>query len=170
MPLKIAAKVDKVDEEYFISRIKPLLDHPLLEFVGEIDEEQKDQFLGGAAALLFPVDWPEPFGLVMIEALACGTPVVAFARGSVPEIMRDGLSGFVVETVDQAAAAVPRALALPRERCRAYFEDRFTASRMAAAYVRIYEKMIARERTRGVVRAFQTVDNEDLISKSAGRG
>lgn len=170
MPLKIAAKVDKVDEEYFISRIKPLLDHPLLEFVGEIDEEQKDQFLGGAAALLFPVDWPEPFGLVMIEALACGTPVVAFARGSVPEIMRDGLSGFVVETVDQAAAAVPRALALPRERCRAYFEDRFTASRMAAAYVRIYEKMIARERTRGVVRAFQTVDNDDLMSKSAGQG
>jgi glycosyltransferase involved in cell wall biosynthesis len=160
MPLKIAAKIDRVDEEYFASRIRPLLDHPLIEFVGEIDEARKDQFLGDAAAVLFPVDWPEPFGLVMIEALACGTPVVAFARGSVPEVMQDGVSGFVVETVDEAVAAVPRALALPREGCRAYFDRCFTASRMAAGYVRIYEAMIARERNEG----------DDLLPKSAAQG
>jgi len=170
MPLKIAAKVDKVDEEYFASRIEPLLDHPLIDFVGEIDETQKDQFLGNAAALLFPVDWPEPFGLVMVEAMACGTPVVAFARGSVPEVMRDGVSGFVVETVEEAAAAVPRALALPRERCRAYFENRFTAPRMAAAYVEIYQKMIAGDPRPGVAGAVEISDAEDLLPKSAAQG
>jgi glycosyltransferase involved in cell wall biosynthesis len=164
MPLKIAAKVDKVDEEYFATRIKPLLGDPSIEFVGEIAEDEKGAFLGNAAALLFPVDWPEPFGLVMIEALACGTPVVAFARGSVPEVMHDGLSGFVVSTVDEAVAAVPRALALPRERCRAYFEDRFTASRMAAAYVRLYEKVIARERYRRV----EARDGQDLLGAAQG--
>jgi len=169
MPLKIAAKVDKVDEEYFASRVKPLLDHPLIEFVGEINEAQKNDFLGHAAALLFPVDWPEPFGLVMIEALACGTPVVAFARGSVPEVMHEGLSGFVVETVDEAVAAVPRALALPRERCRAYFEDRFTVSRMAAGYVQIYEKMIARERGRSVASAVEATESEEMFAKSAAQ-
>jgi len=167
MPLKIAAKVDKVDEAYFASRIQPLLDDPLIEFVGEIDETQKDQFLGEASAVLFPVDWPEPFGLVMIEALACGTPVVAFARGSVPEVMHEGLSGFVVETVDDAVSAVSRALALPRQNCRNYFEDRFAAPRMAAAYVRIYEKMIARERNRLVAEA---ADAEDLLPKTAVQG
>ncbi|HEY7371152.1 MAG TPA: glycosyltransferase family 4 protein [Polyangia bacterium] len=153
MPLKIAAKVDKVDEAYFRARIEPLLDDPLLDFVGEIDDGQKGEFLGNAAALLFPVDWPEPFGLVMIEAMACGAPVVAFARGSVPEIVRDGQSGFVVGSVDDAVAAVPRALALPRARCRAYFDARFTAARMAACYVQIYEQVIARERTRRAARA-----------------
>jgi glycosyltransferase involved in cell wall biosynthesis len=169
MPLKIAAKVDKVDEEYFASRIKPRLDHPLIEFVGEIDEGQKQAFLGGAAAMLFPVDWPEPFGLVMIEALACGTPVVAYARGSVPEVIHDGVAGFVVETADQAVAAVPRALALSREGCRAAFEDRFTASRMAAGYVRIYEKMITRERNRRVAEAVETGEGEDLVPSSAAQ-
>ena len=170
MPLKIAAKVDRVDEAYFAATIKPLLDHPLVEFVGEIDEQRKDEFLGNAAALLFPVDWPEPFGLVMIEALACGTPVVAFACGSVPEVMHDGLSGFVVSSVDEAVAAVPRALALPRERCRAYFEDRFTASRMAAAYVRIYEKMIARERHRRAAQTATAGGGEELAGTSAAGG
>jgi glycosyltransferase involved in cell wall biosynthesis len=170
MPLKIAAKVDKVDEEYFNARIKPLLDHPLIEFVGEIDEVQKDEFLGNAAALLFPVDWPEPFGLVMIEALACGTPVVAFARGSVPEVIEDGLSGFVVETVEEAVAAVPRALAIPRERCRAYFEDRFTASRMAVSYLRIYERMIARERNRRAAQTVERGEGEGLLGESAVQG
>ncbi|HVV53277.1 MAG TPA: glycosyltransferase family 4 protein [Polyangia bacterium] len=174
MPLKIAAKVDRVDEEYFAARIKPLLGDPSIEFVGEIDEDQKDDFLGNAAAVLFPVDWPEPFGLVMIEAFACGTPVVAFARGSVPEVMRDGLSGFVVGTVDEAVAAVPRALELSRARCRAYFEDRFTAARMAAAYVRLYEKMIARERSRRAAAADEagdrTDDDAELVAESAVQG
>src|SRR4029077_11442490 len=105
MPLKIAAKVDKVDEEYFASRIKPMLADGLVEFIGEIDEAQKDRFLGEAAALLFPVDWPEPFGLVMIEAMACGTPIVAFARGSVREVMQDGVSGFVVGAVQGGGGA-----------------------------------------------------------------
>jgi glycosyltransferase involved in cell wall biosynthesis len=146
MPLKIAAKVDRVDEAYFASCIKPLLDDPLIEFVGEIDEVQKDRFLGDAAVLLFPVQWPEPFGLVMIEAMACGTPVVAFARGSVPEVMRPGVSGFVVESVDEATLAVQRALELPRQACRTYFEDRFTAARMADDYVRIYEQAIFLQR------------------------
>ena len=167
MPLKIAAKVDKVDEAYYAERIKPLLGDSLIEYVGEIDEAQKDQFLGQAAAVLFPVDWPEPFGLVMIEALACGTPVVAFARGSVPEVMQPGVSGFVVETVDEAVAAVPRAVALPRQDCRAYFDERFTAPRMAAAYVRLYEKMIARERTRRIVEA---ADAEELLPQTAVQG
>ena len=163
MPLKIAAKIDKVDEEYFASVIKPMMDDPLIEFVGEIDDAQKDQFVGEAAVLLFPIDWPEPFGLVMIEAMACGTPVVAFARGSVREVMRDGVSGFVVETVDEAVEAVEKALELPRQGCRAYFEDHFTAPRMAAAYVRLYEKAIHRQRPRLVA------DDEaaELIPESA---
>jgi glycosyltransferase involved in cell wall biosynthesis len=143
IPLKIAAKIDKVDEQYFAARVKPMLDHPLVEFVGEIDETQKARFLGDAAVLLFPVNWPEPFGLVMIEAMACGTPVVAFDRGSVREVMRDQVSGFVVATVDEAIGAVERALALPRDACRAYFEDRFIAPRMAAEYVKIYERATA---------------------------
>jgi glycosyltransferase involved in cell wall biosynthesis len=170
MPLKIAAKVDKVDEAYFRSRIEPLLDDPGIEFVGEIDETEKGRFLGDAAGLLFPVDWPEPFGLVMIEAMACGTPVVAFARGSVPEIVHDGRSGFVVESVDEAVAAVPRALDLPRASCRAQFEDRFTASRMAASYVRIYERMIAGERDRGGAAAVEIGDGGDVAPASAAQG
>ena len=105
MPLKIAAKIDGKDRDYFESEIKPLFDDPLVDFVGEIGEPEKNAFLGGAAALLFPIDWPEPFGLVMIEAMACGTPVVAFRCGSVPEVMRDGVSGYVVDTIDEAVAA-----------------------------------------------------------------
>jgi glycosyltransferase involved in cell wall biosynthesis len=145
LPLKIAAKVDKVDADYFETRIKPLLADPLVEFVGEIGEAEKDRFLGEAAAMLFPIDWPEPFGLVMIEAMACGTPVVAFARGSVPEVMRDGVSGFVVEDLEAAVRAVPRALVLPRAACRAYFEERFRVARMAEDYVEIYERILAGE-------------------------
>jgi glycosyltransferase involved in cell wall biosynthesis len=142
MRLKMAAKVDKVDEDYFASRIKPLLDDPLIEFLGEINESEKDRFLGEAAVVLFPVEWPEPFGLVMIEAMACGTPVVAFARGSVPEVIVDGVSGFVVESVDQAVDAVQRALGLSRRRCRDAFDQRFTASRMADEYLTIYERLL----------------------------
>jgi glycosyltransferase involved in cell wall biosynthesis len=141
LPLKIAAKVAKPDRDYFDQQIRPLLDDPRVEFLGEIGERDKQEFLGNAAALLFPVDWPEPFGLVMIEAMACGTPVVAFRRGSVPEVMSDGESGFVVDSVEEAVEAVPRALAIPRARCRAYFESRFLSERMASDYLGVYEAL-----------------------------
>jgi len=141
MPLKIAAKVNKNELDYYEQEVRPLLSHPLVEFVGEISEREKDAFLGEAAVLLFPIDWPEPFGLVVIEALACGTPVVAFRRGSVPEIMRDGVSGFVVGGLDEAVRATRRALELPRARCRAYFERRFLARRMAHDYAAIYQRL-----------------------------
>ena len=155
MLLKMAAKVDKVDEDYFASRVRPLLDDPLIEFVGEIDESEKDRFLGEAAVVLFPVEWPEPFGLVMIEAMACGTPVVAFARGSVPEVIVDGVSGFIVENVDQAVEAVQRALGLSRQRCREAFDQRFTARRMADEYLTIYEKLLDAEASVEITGSFQ---------------
>jgi glycosyltransferase involved in cell wall biosynthesis len=148
MPLKIAAKLDEKDRKYYEKEIAPLFRDPLVEYVGEIGEADKNEFLGGAAALLFPIDWPEPFGLVMIEAMACGTPVVAFRRGSVPEVMRDGVSGYVVDTLDEAVAATARAVELPREGVRAYFEQRFTAPRMAADYAAIYEALVAGVRLR----------------------
>jgi glycosyltransferase involved in cell wall biosynthesis len=146
MPLKIAAKIGDHDRPYFEGEIKPLLADPRVEFVGEINERDKDEFLGNAAALLFPIDWPEPFGLVMIEALACGTPVVAFRRGSVAEVMEDGVSGFVVDDIDEAVDATRRAVDLPRAGCRAYFERRFLARRMAEDYVTIYEQLVAQSR------------------------
>jgi glycosyltransferase involved in cell wall biosynthesis len=148
MPLKIAAKLDDKDRAYYESQIAPLFRDPLVEYVGEIGEDEKNEFLGGAAALLFPIDWPEPFGLVMIEAMACGTPVVAFRRGSVPEVMRHGVSGYVVDTLDQAVAATARAVELPRDGVRAYFEERFTAPRMAADHVAIYEALVGGVRLR----------------------
>ncbi|HKP98252.1 MAG TPA: glycosyltransferase family 4 protein [Fibrobacteria bacterium] len=138
LPLKMAAKVGRPDEDYFHDHIKPLLAHPLIEFVGEIGEGGKAGFLGNAVALLFPVDWPEPFGLAMIEAMACGTPVIALRKGAVPEVVRDGVSGFVVRDEDEAVAAVAAAAALDRAACRAYFEERFTDKRMAEDYLRIY--------------------------------
>jgi glycosyltransferase involved in cell wall biosynthesis len=141
MPLKIAAKVDEKDRAFYEQRIVPELADPLIEYLGEINEQQKDAFLGDAAALLFPIGWPEPFGLVMIEALACGTPVVAFGVGSVPEIMRDGVSGYVVDDVASGVRAVQRAVELPRAGCRAYFEERFLADRMAADYLSIYRRL-----------------------------
>jgi glycosyltransferase involved in cell wall biosynthesis len=141
MPLKIAAKVDKADKDYY-EDVKPLFDHPLVEFVGEINEAEKNGFLGEAAALLFPIDWPEPFGLVMVEAMACGTPVIAFRHGSVPEVMRDGVSGFVVDSVDEAVAATERALGLPRRRCRDHFEQHFSVERMARDYVEAYRERL----------------------------
>ncbi|MGX2041404.1 glycosyltransferase family 4 protein [Methylocaldum sp. MU1018] len=140
MPLKIAAKVDKADREYF-EQIKSLLDHPLVEFVGEVDEREKNELLGHAYALLFPIDWPEPFGLVMIEAMACGTPVIAFRNGSVPEVMRNARTGFIVEDVRQAVAAVERVGELNRADCRREFEYRFSARRMASDYIRIYRQL-----------------------------
>ena len=144
MPLKIAAKVDRVDEEYFREQIAPMLaDSPNVEFIGEINERQKGQFLGEASAVLFPIDWPEPFGLVMIEAMACGTPVVAFRCGSVPEVMEDGVTGAVVDSVEQAIAAVPHVIALDRRKIRRRFEQRFSATRMAKDYVAVYERLLS---------------------------
>ena len=141
VPLRIAAKIDPVDEEYHAVSIEELMGHPLVEFIGEIDDAGKQEFLGSAAALIFPIDWPEPFGLVMIEAMACGTPVIAFDRGSVPEVIDDGVSGVIVESTEEAVAAVERALQLPRASVRARFEKRFTADRMADRYVALYEQL-----------------------------
>ncbi|WP_407183342.1 glycosyltransferase family 4 protein [Bradyrhizobium centrosematis] len=141
LPLKIAAKVDKVDEAYFREVIEPMIDGQQIEFVGEINESTKDRFLGQAAALLFPIDWPEPFGLVMIEAMACGTPVLAFRCGSVPEIIDDGVTGRIVSSVDEAVAALPDVLALDRRAVRARFEERFSSAQMAKQYVKLYQKL-----------------------------
>jgi glycosyltransferase involved in cell wall biosynthesis len=142
-PLKIAAKVDAVDVEYFESKIKPLLKSSDIEFVGEIADADKSKFLGEAAALLFPINWPEPFGLVMIEAMACGTPVLAFRQGSVPEVVDDGVTGFVVDDIESAIAAIPSLLSLDRRRVRQRFEERFTAARMAESYVSLYSRVFA---------------------------
>jgi len=141
IPLKIAAKVDKVDREYFETIIKPLL-HGGVEFIGEINEREKDIFLGNALALLFMIDWPEPFGLAMIESLACGTPVIARKRGSVPEVIEHGTTGFIVETIDEAQKAILELPQLNRKRCREVFEERFTALCMAQNYEATYEKLI----------------------------
>lgn len=142
--LRIAAKVDRADQDYFEAEIKPLLNHPQLEFLGEIGHEQKGEFLGNAAALLFPIDWPEPFGLVMIEAMACGTPVIAYPRGSVPEIIRDGINGFLVKSVDEGVRAVHNIDQIDRRDCRQYFDDNFTDERMASKYLEIYKQLIGR--------------------------
>lgn len=152
--LRIAAKVDAADKAYFEERIEPLLDDPLVEFIGEIDDSGKDGFLGGARALLFPIDWPEPFGISMIESLACGTPVVAFRGGSVDEVIDSGVTGFVVETIEDAVEAVQRIDTLDRRACRAAFEERFAVRRMADAYVDIYARVIgARAASLGVADA-----------------
>jgi glycosyltransferase involved in cell wall biosynthesis len=142
MPLQIAAKVDPVDRDYFEHAIAPLLDDPLIEFIGEIGEGEKGRFLGDAVALLFPIDWPEPFGLVLIEAMANGTPVIAFGRGSVPEIIEDGLTGFIVDDLAGAVKAVPLAARLDRSAIRRRFEERFTADRMARDYLALYRRVL----------------------------
>jgi glycosyltransferase involved in cell wall biosynthesis len=139
IPVKIAAKIDRADREYFETVVKPLLVHPGVEFIGEIGDEQKGEFLGNAFANLFPIDWPEPFGITMIEAMACGTPTIAFCNGSVPEVISDGLTGFIVSSVEDAVKAVERVAMLERETCRRTFEKRFTSGRMASEYVEIYE-------------------------------
>jgi glycosyltransferase involved in cell wall biosynthesis len=141
-PLRIAAKVDPADSVYFEREIRPLLDDPLVEFIGEIGDERKGEFLGQARALLFPIDWPEPFGLVMIEALACGTPVIAFRCGSVVEILDDGVTGFVVNSVEAAIDAVGRLDTIDRRICRMIFEERFTVARMAEEYIDLYRYVI----------------------------
>jgi len=146
IPLKIAAKVDRVDQEYFEHVIRPLLDGPGVELVGEISDAEKSEFLSGATALLMSIDWPEPFGLAMIEAMACGTPVVAFNRGSVPEVIDDGVTGFIVEDETGAVAAVHRIETLSRRAVRERFEQRFTARRMATDYLALYRELGATRR------------------------
>lgn len=141
VPLKIAAKVDALDVDYFETTIRPLLDHPLVEFIGEIGEGEKGEFLGNAGALIFPIDWPEPFGIVMIEALACGTPVIAYRQGSVPEVIKHGVDGFIVSTLEEAVEA-GASDTIDRRRCRETFERRFSASHMAHAHVATYERAI----------------------------
>jgi glycosyltransferase involved in cell wall biosynthesis len=148
IPLRIAAKVDAADQAYFQQTIKPLLDGPLVEFVGEIGDADKADLLGNAIALLFPVQWPEPFGLVMIEAMACGTPVIAWKCGSVPEVIEQGVSGYIVSTEDAALSAIARLAWLDRHAVRAAFERRFTAAKMARAYLDVYATIQQRERMR----------------------
>ena len=142
LPVKIAAKVDKLDRKYFEDEIRPLLDLPYVEYVGEISDREKSAFLSGALALLAPIDWPEPFGLAMIEAMACGTPVIAFNRGAVPEVVDDGLTGFIVEDETSAVGAVNRIPLLSREKIRKRFEERFTARRMAHDYLAVYRSLM----------------------------
>jgi len=157
--LKIAAKVDKVDLDYYHRKIKKLLKGPGVEFIGEIGDRDKEEFLGRAMALLFPIDWPEPFGLATIEAMANGTPVIACRRGAVPEIIDDGMTGFVVDNIDAAVAAVPRAIALDRRVVRRRFEERFSAERMARDYVDLYGEVLHRGSATAVV----------LSARAAGR-
>ena len=142
IPLKIAAKVDAVDQEYFQEHIKGLLEDPLVEYIGEIGEHEKAEFLGKARALLFPIDWPEPFGLVLIEALACGTPVIAYAKGSIPEIIEHGMTGFVIDNLSSAVQAVERVGSLSRQVCRNIFENRFSARRMSKDYLTVYNRLL----------------------------
>lgn len=142
--LKIAAKVDKVDQAYYNDKIRPLLKAPGVDFIGEIGERDKPEFLGRAMALLFPIDWPEPFGLVTIEAMANGTPVIAFNRGAVPEVVDHGVTGFIVDSIDEAVAAVLQAMALDRNVIRRRFEERFAVDRMARDYVALYGEVLRR--------------------------
>ncbi len=141
LPLKIAAKVDNADRAYFEAQIKPLLADPLVEFVGEIGDADKSEFLGNARALLFPIDWPEPFGLVVIESMACGTPVIAFARGSVPEVVEESVTGFIVQDIEEAVRAVGRLPELDRRQVRRRFEQRFSVTRMAGDYLELYRQV-----------------------------
>jgi len=145
MPIKIAAKIDAVDKEYFDANIRKLFDDPLVEYIGEIGERDKQAFLGNAYALLFPIDWPEPFGLVMIESMACGTPIIAYNKGSVPEIVEDGVTGFLVDGIEEAVKAVERVGSLERAECRRAFQKRFSARRMALDYTQIFGRLIRAE-------------------------
>jgi len=163
LPLRIAAKIDRVDEEYFRAEIEPLFAQPGVEYVGEIDERRKCQFLANARALLFPIDWPEPFGLAMIEAMACGTPVLAFRKGAVEEVIDEGVTGYVVDDVDQAIDKLGDVLALDRGRVRRRFEERYSVARMARDYVKIYTKLIGKTAVRpnlGLPRWWLTVPSE----------
>ena len=148
MPLRMAAKVDPANREYFQTEIAPLLEDPLVDYIGEISDAEKGDFLGKAAAVLCPYDWPEPFGLVLIEALACGTPVVAYRRGSIPEIIDDGITGFICENLNEMVSALSRLPGIKRQDCRQAFEARFTVTRMAKDYLRLYEKIVDQHQKR----------------------
>ena len=147
MPIRIAAKIDAVDREYFDLEIRKLLEDPLVEYIGEIGEFEKSDFLGNAYALLFPIDWPEPFGLAMIEAMACGTPVVAYRMGSVPEILDEGVTGYLVDNLDDAVKAVHRIRSIDRRACREVFEERFSVRRMCMDYLEVYTRLLGRTPT-----------------------
>jgi len=157
IPLKIAAKVDRVDEAYFREQIAPLLKAPGVEFIGEINEQEKTNFLGQALALMFLIDWPEPFGLSMIEAMACGTPVLALRRGSVEEVIEDELTGHIVDSIDEATVTLPHVMGLDRRAVRRRFEERFTAMRMAKDYVRVYKSLLARSNVKLVPSLAETL-------------
>jgi len=146
IPLKIAAKVDVVNREYYEKTIKPLLSHPLIQYIGEIGEEEKAEFLGKSLAMLFPIDWEEPFGLCMIESMACGTPVLARRRGSIPEVIDEGITGYIFRDIEEGIRALKKTAKIDRKRCRQQFEERFSARRMALDYVRVYEKIIEKKR------------------------
>lgn len=150
--LRIAAKVDQADVQYFEKVIKPKLDHPLVEFIGEIGEDTKGEFLGNALALLFPIDWPEPFGMVMIEAMANGTPVIAFNCGSVPEVIDEGVTGFIVQSLEEAVRAIDKLASFDREACRKVFEQKYTASVMANNYVELYNRLSRRKPKFNIIR------------------
>jgi glycosyltransferase involved in cell wall biosynthesis len=141
IPLKIAAKIDKADRDYFEEKIKHLLDHSLVELIGEVNDHEKQELFGNALGLIYPIDWPEPFGLAMIEAMACGTPVVAYRHGSVPEVIDEGLTGYVVNSQEEAVEAVNKLHTLNRRKCREVFERRFSATRMVNDYLAIYENL-----------------------------
>jgi hypothetical protein len=172
MRVRIAAKVDDADRHYFEQNIRPLLEDPLVEFIGEIGEQQKSDFLGNASALLFPVDWPEPFGLVMIEAMACGTPVIAYPHGSVLEIIDPGITGFIVRSIEEAVVALGKAQVLDRRAIRRRFEQRFSAARMARDYVALYRKLArtANARTQIAVPEIQCSPELALSSAAPTRG
>ncbi|MCM2373684.1 glycosyltransferase family 4 protein [Aporhodopirellula aestuarii] len=166
--LKMAAKIDPVDEAYFAERIRPHLDNPLIEYVGEVNESQKNRLLGGAKALLFPIDWPEPFGLVMTESMACGTPVIAFRNGSVDEVMDNGVSGYIVESIDEAVEAARNVDKIKRRGCRIYFQNRFSAESMSMGYVGVYEKLIKPRSNAIQVSCHQPISNRTTPSATAG--
>ena len=164
IPLRMAAKVDRPDAEYFEREIRPLLDNPRIDFVGEIGDAEKQDFLGNALACLMPIDWPEPFGINMIEAMACGTPTVAFRHGSVPEIITNGLNGFIVESMDEAVDAVSRIHTLSRADCRHVFEERFTSARMASDYLQIYEAQLCGAEPLGAIAAASAASNGESFA------
>jgi glycosyltransferase involved in cell wall biosynthesis len=162
--LKIAAKVDKADQLYFEEKIKPMLNHPLVEYIGEINEKQKTSFLGKAAALLFPINWNEPFGMVMIEAMACGTPVIAHGLGSVPEIIENGKNGFIVSSTAEAVDIIQHISAVDRNVVRNIFEERFTAERMAHNYLELYEKLISRQFDTNAIHNINSANNNNYFT------
>ena len=167
IPLRIAAKVDPVDREYFETQIAPLLDHPLVEYLGEIGDAEKCDFLGDAAAVLCTYDWPEPFGIVLIEALACGTPVFAYRRGSIPEIIDDGVTGFICDSMEEMVEKIEHLPLLERHACRASFEERFTAKRMVNDYLAVYERLAAvpaRTRALSNGRSLRMVGRRSLVA------